>query len=335
MKNLFIIIGLLLSTYTYGQIKIMNTKIQKSNNNNFVYDSLKNMSPEKYENDYTYHHLIGQTLLYCGNPYPFGEKRNLKVGNYYRVDGILPDDVRAGLYHRLFLTNILTGEKGEEGGIFTEKYNFEWVVLGYYEKMKSLYLNKDFIYLGNKGSATYYRKENNLINLETDTITKDIASKTVWECVDVLVKPRQMGDGMDIDKRSPIVLIFYNPQYGNHYCYLENERGEPYKDIYTNEPLVCGKFQLKSYYDNAKAIELEAKNKRKSDLTRKYGKINAEKILKGIVVTGWSKAMCIESWGEPNDINKTSGSFGVHEQWVYGMESYLYFENGILTTIQN
>lgn len=44
--------------------------------------------------------------------------------------------------------------------------------------------------------------------------------------------------------------------------------------------------------------------------------------------------MCIESWGEPLDINTTTGSYGTHEQWVYGT-SYLYFENGILTTIQN
>ena len=43
------------------------------------------------------------------------------------------------------------------------------------------------------------------------------------------------------------------------------------------------------------------------------------------------------------DINKTVGSWGVHEQWVYGssMEGggympshYLYFEDGILTTYQ-
>jgi hypothetical protein len=47
-----------------------------------------------------------------------------------------------------------------------------------------------------------------------------------------------------------------------------------------------------------------------------------------------SKAMVEESWGEPNNINKTSGSFGVHEQWVY-KDQYLYFENGKLTTIQD
>lgn len=40
------------------------------------------------------------------------------------------------------------------------------------------------------------------------------------------------------------------------------------------------------------------------------------------------------SWGRPRTINTTTYTFGVHEQWVYD-GGYLYFENGILTTIQN
>ena len=45
--------------------------------------------------------------------------------------------------------------------------------------------------------------------------------------------------------------------------------------------------------------------------------------------------MCLESWGKPDDINTTIGSYGTHEQWVYGNGYYLYFENGKLTNIQN
>jgi len=40
------------------------------------------------------------------------------------------------------------------------------------------------------------------------------------------------------------------------------------------------------------------------------------------------------SWGNPYDINRTVGSWGSHEQWVYG-EKYLYFDNGILTSWQD
>jgi hypothetical protein len=55
------------------------------------------------------------------------------------------------------------------------------------------------------------------------------------------------------------------------------------------------------------------------------------------VQIGMTREQAIAGWGRPRDINRTSGSFGVHEQWVYGEygSGYLYFEDGILTTIQN
>jgi hypothetical protein len=40
-------------------------------------------------------------------------------------------------------------------------------------------------------------------------------------------------------------------------------------------------------------------------------------------------------WGKPEKINKTTTSRGVREQWVYPSGNYLYFYDGVLTTIQN
>nr|WP_186812304.1 hypothetical protein [Paenibacillus xylanexedens] len=40
------------------------------------------------------------------------------------------------------------------------------------------------------------------------------------------------------------------------------------------------------------------------------------------------------SWGGADKINKTTYEFGVHEQWVYSNYRYVYFEDGIVTTIQ-
>jgi hypothetical protein len=44
-------------------------------------------------------------------------------------------------------------------------------------------------------------------------------------------------------------------------------------------------------------------------------------------------------WGRPQSINRTTTSTGVNEQWVYGgydyENNYLYFTNGVLTTIQS
>lgn len=42
-----------------------------------------------------------------------------------------------------------------------------------------------------------------------------------------------------------------------------------------------------------------------------------------------------EGWGKPKDINRTTTSHGTREQWIYDNYQYLYFEDGVLTTIQN
>jgi hypothetical protein len=42
-----------------------------------------------------------------------------------------------------------------------------------------------------------------------------------------------------------------------------------------------------------------------------------------------------ESWGAPDNINRTITQHGVRQQWVYGLSSYLYFEVGLVTAIQD
>lgn len=55
----------------------------------------------------------------------------------------------------------------------------------------------------------------------------------------------------------------------------------------------------------------------------------------GRIRIGMSKDACKLSWGEPDDINTSRGSWGVHEQWVYPKNRYVYFENGKLSAIQD
>lgn len=40
------------------------------------------------------------------------------------------------------------------------------------------------------------------------------------------------------------------------------------------------------------------------------------------------------SWGRPSSVNRTTTARGVHEQWVYP-GGYLYFDDGVLTSVQN
>lgn len=73
----------------------------------------------------------------------------------------------------------------------------------------------------------------------------------------------------------------------------------------------------------------------KKDMIAKYGEEIGNVIIEGRVRLGMTAEMCRASWGRPESINRTSVEGLVSEQWVYGGGNYLYFDNGILTSIQN
>ena len=50
---------------------------------------------------------------------------------------------------------------------------------------------------------------------------------------------------------------------------------------------------------------------------------------------GMTSKQVMLSWGKPEDINRTVTTYGTSEQWVYGMGTYVYFENGTCTSYQN
>ncbi|MGG0797412.1 hypothetical protein ABE137_26055 [Brevibacillus laterosporus] len=54
-----------------------------------------------------------------------------------------------------------------------------------------------------------------------------------------------------------------------------------------------------------------------------------------IPAIGMTKEEVLNSaWGKPNSINKTTTASGEHEQWVYSIKKYVYFDNGYVTAIQ-
>lgn len=182
----------------------------------------------------------------------------------------------------------------------------DFISVGYFEKIKQNWKGRNFIYTGgnnSKGLLDYSNKKEYV----------KIADGSVLQCKDITLVD---GDNTYI------------------YAILSNNNETLIQPIYTNM-----KGGSLSYGDLIREDEYNKESKEKEEsklaLIKKYGISNAKKILEGIVVTGWTKQMCLESWGEPKDINTTSGSFGVHEQWVYDYNRYLYFENGKLTTIQN
>jgi len=65
-------------------------------------------------------------------------------------------------------------------------------------------------------------------------------------------------------------------------------------------------------------------------------KINKRTMNPKAVYIGMTKEeVLVDGWGKPIDINRTTTTYGVSEQWIYDDYKYLYFEDGILTTIQD
>lgn len=53
-----------------------------------------------------------------------------------------------------------------------------------------------------------------------------------------------------------------------------------------------------------------------------------EKMKKRTFWTGMNKEMALFALGEPEDNNKSVGTWGTHEQWVYNNGLYIYLKMG-------
>lgn len=82
------------------------------------------------------------------------------------------------------------------------------------------------------------------------------------------------------------------------------------------------------------AIQKQKELEYRQSILRQFGKETGQKLLEGYYWIGMTAKMAKISLGEPRSINRTVGSWGVHEQWVY-YSLYLYFEDGIVTSYQN
>lgn len=60
--------------------------------------------------------------------------------------------------------------------------------------------------------------------------------------------------------------------------------------------------------------------------TPKYG---------GAVHKNMTRDEVLAAFGRAESINRSVGSYGVHEQWVYYGGTYIYFENGRVTSWQS
>lgn len=219
--------------------------------------------------------------------------------------------------------------------------DMHWVVVGFYEKMKQLYKGKNLVAYTEKSRFEPVSFDS-LYSIETGESYKPSHLST-WTCVDMQVNTDYKERSYD---KTRVALILQNGFGEHYYCFLKSKmRHTPkaliaglfYTEEYSNE-IEEKKEQLeaerKEREEQSKKEQSEALAQRRANLEKKYKKSDVDLMLKHKFLIGWTKQMCIEALGKPDKINKTSSIYGNSEQWVYG-STYLYFDNGKLTTAQN
>ena len=91
-------------------------------------------------------------------------------------------------------------------------------------------------------------------------------------------------------------------------------------------------YRLEAEY-RQEMIAANARNER--ELERAKGTITNSLDFSFTLSIGLTAQDVLRHMGQPNHVNRSTGSWGVHEQWCYNLDRYLYFENGILTSWQN
>lgn len=191
------------------------------------------------------------------------------------------------------------------------------IIKGFMEKSKSLYLNKEF-YKTNQVSTN--RAFCNLLSDNKYYLTELVfLSKDNCYTVPAFILSDKKNKEITLPLCQYPDLFDTHKNYTDHTCTMHEVT-----------------FENAISYETRQIIKKQEDKKRETNLLRKYGKHYGQLIICGYVEIGMTEGMVLESWGYPSEgINKTVGSFGVHEQWCYINNKFLYFENKKLTVIQD
>ena len=314
------------------------------------YDSLTNI--EKLQDDSithhrSYKHLVGQYLFYIdedtidsknestfytyvGDSYETvahlrrgGRIDKSRYRNrYWRINDIKVTQYGFDIFE---LEDTTKNEKIYARG---SAMNRDFIVLGYYEKMRQMYLGKSFVYDNYFPYGMADGADNNIS-------AYNVSHHNYWRSA--------------LDSRCPVILIFENDKLGKYYSYTQTRSGKAFDESkycfwmsgkgHEEErlPLYLGKFLDLPQQEYIVKREKETKQyfaNQKKRMIAKYGKYWGKLVADGQLEIGMTKQMCRDSWGEPESINRTSTRYGNHEQWVY-TTIYVYFDNGKISAIQD
>lgn len=363
MKKLFLVLVILsFVENTMAQLKMAQFPEKEKKEIIITYDSLTNVrynNLDEYENRFK--HLAGQKITSISSAVFWGD---MDIDNENSFSTMTFAENMDGKTFRIDsvsrYTFYMTSEDNSDNHFSlridadnAHRLDLAWVCHGYFEKMKKLFLGKDLVYVHQDHDYDLSEHHRNLYRfMDYNTkrnLAKRIPCNSVWRCTDVLVIPDKINSLFNVpayDNR--VILNIENEQYGKYYIFasefLERKgNSNPYIEEYFMTMEDFHKYQAVQNQLRAEAKAKAAKAAEESEkrakehrkyIIAKYGETYGSLILQGRVVIGMTKDQCIESWGHPSRINRTTTALTICEQWVYG-NRYLYFENSKLVTIQD
>lgn len=108
-------------------------------------------------------------------------------------------------------------------------------------------------------------------------------------------------------------------------CFKETSNPKYQAEITKAEELV--KVNEANFKKQAAAVAKQAEIDKKAAAKLKKSQ--------GVAIGMSMEDVIASSWGKPQSINTTTTATTERQQWVYGNRSYLYFQDGKLTSIQN
>lgn len=206
----------------------------------------------------------------------------------------------------------------------------------YFEKMQKTY----------KGQKVVSTIElNNLADISTGE-TVSIKPCEVWQCYDVTFVNLKDNEFIQpyffLEKNGSKVIVSFR-DFTKECDGVFTEKDHIYRPTFMleqdfNEIVAERKRAIEDQQrleEERQRMEELACQERNKQIMQKYGQKYGSLICEGKVCLNMTKEMCIEAWGEPIYVNSTIVKGLVAEQWVYGWRTYLYFDNNVLTAIQN
>jgi len=199
----------------------------------------------------------------------------------------------------------------------------------YFEKQRDIFLNQNIVLRYSDRTNT---KLQDLIDVNTGAII-NIKYGEVWTCSDISFVDSKDSYYLNcfyfLKNGDREVKIELGSGFVNDYFMLETEFKRQKLEKQKKEE------ERQKEQQEREKKEQQEKIKFRNDCIAKWGQKMGSYIAEGKVVLGMNKEMCIASWGNPIDINRTIVKGLTSEQWVYGWGTYLYFDNGVLSAMQN